>query len=476
MQPLILWFRQDLRLEDNPALAEAAARRQPLIPVYILDDEVAGAWKKGGAQRWWLHHSLESLKAGLQEKGLSLILRKGHAETILPEIASEAGAAAVFWNRCYEPYHLVQEKKIEQELRRMGVEARSFNASLLFEPWEIKNRSGLPFKVYTPFWKACLNAQGPAEPVPAPARLVQYEGAVRTEILQEWRLLPIAPDWSGGLRESHVPGEKGAWDRWRRFEKEALDRYAARRDFPSAGATSSLSPHLHFGEIGPRQIWQRCKMLEAAGHPTAKFLSEIGWREFSYHLLYHFPAMPEQPFRREFEAFHWHDNPQALHDWQRGRTGYPLVDAGMRELWHTGIMHNRVRMIAASFLTKHLLIHWREGAQWFWDTLVDADLANNSSGWQWVAGCGADAAPYFRVFNPVLQSRKFDPEGNYLRRWLPELAALPDSWLHEPWRAPEAILRQAGVQLGKNYPYPLVDHEKARAGALAAYQALKTIS
>ncbi|MCA0450578.1 MAG: DNA photolyase family protein [Proteobacteria bacterium] len=463
--PLLVWFRQDLRLADNPALRAAIETGAPVVPVYILDDETPGQWKRGGASRWWLHHSLASLARDLEKRGAKLILRRGKAGDVLAKLIAETKASGVYWNRCYEPFAVNRDKALKAALEAKGLAARSFNASLIFEPLTVLSKSGTPFRVFTPFWKACLAAEAPPLPIPAPKKIPAPATSPKSDALDAWKLLPTKPDWAGGFAV-WTPGEAGAQARLMRFVGEALDGYGNLRDRPDIEGTSRLSPHLHFGEISPRQCFH-------AGAASPKFQSELGWREFSAHLLFSQPDLPETSLRREFAEFPWRENKAHLRAWQKGQTGYPIVDAGMRELWQTGWMHNRVRMIAASFLVKHLLQPWRAGEDWFWDTLVDADLASNAASWQWVAGCGADAAPYFRIFNPILQGAKFDPDGTYIRRFVPELAKLPTKYLFAPWEAPDAVLAQAGVVLGKTYPKPIVDHGEARTRALAAFQSLK---
>ena len=470
----IVWFRQDLRLQDNPALAAAVARGGPIVPVYILDDAGEGRWPAGGAARWWLHHSLAALDAALRERGSCLVLARGESGPVLRALISATGADAVHWNRRYEPAVIARDQALKAGL---GVEARSFNAALLFEPHAVQNKAGTPFKVFTPFWRHCLTLPV-GEPVrlslrtlPAPVRWPQ------SIPLADLGLLP-ATGWDAGFATAWEPGEAGAQRRLKKFMAAGLGGYADRRDRPGVDGTSALSPCLHFGELGPRQVWAAVK-ASAGGSgvfPPSRgaqvFLAEVGWREFAHHLLFHFPHTAEQPLREEFAAFPWRRDAAHLRAWQRGRTGYPVVDAGMRQLWATGWMHNRVRMITASFLVKHLRLPWQAGADWFWDTLVDADLAGNTLGWQWTAGCGADAAPYFRIFNPTLQGEKFDPDGDYVRRWLPELARVPAGFIHRPWEAPPEVLASAGVCLGRDYPQPVVNHGEARKAALAA---LKTI-
>ncbi len=461
--PNIVWFRQDLRLTDNPALTAAVDRGGPIIPLYILDDETPGDWRPGGAGRWWLHHSLARLGDTLATLGAPLNLRRGVAREVLSRVAAETGAAAVYWNRCYEPFAIARDKALKASLGADGIEVQSFNSALLVEPWTVKNKSGEPFRVFTPFWRAASQDLQMPHPLPAPQRLSAAAG-VASDMLDSWKLLPRKPDWAGGLRECWTPGERGAQNRLRMFLETAVERYAGGRDRPDQENTSRLSPHLHWGEISPRQIWSALEHADASRKNIGKFQSELGWREFSHHLLYHAPGLPERNLRNAFDAFPWELDEERLLAWQAGRTGLPIVDAGMRELWATGWMHNRVRMITASLLVKHLLQPWQDGAAWFWDTLVDADLANNSASWQWVAGCGADAAPYFRIFNPVLQGEKFDPNGAYVRRWVPELAEVSDKFIHKPWQAPTP---PAG------YPAPIVDLAAGRQRALAAYETIK---
>lgn len=473
MSPVIVWFRNDLRLDDNPALDAAARSGAPVIALYVLDDESAGAWRMGAASRWWLHHSLASLSRDLARLGVTLTLRRGRAEFVIENLLAETGADAVYWNRLYEPWAMRRDSEIKASLRGRGVTAESFNGSLLFEPAHLRNKQGEAFKVFSPFWRACLAAEGPAGvPLPAPAHL-DAAPAPASDALDDWRLLPRKPDWAGGLRDNWRPGEAEARRRLVDFATHRAKDYKIARDFMAVDGVSRLSPHLHFGEISPRRVWTEAMAI--AGDASLPFLRELGWREFCHHLLVARPDMPEQPLDPRFADFPWREDAAALEAWQRGRTGYPLVDAAMRELWITGYMHNRARMVAASFLVKHLLLPWQAGETWFWDTLFDADLANNSGGWQWVAGCGADAAPYFRVFNPVLQGEKFDAEGDYVRRYVPELARLDARWIHRPWEAPAEVLRAAGVTLGKNYPQPVVDHARARERALAAFEATKSV-
>lgn len=467
--PAIVWFRQDLRLADNPALNAAIASKRLLILLYVLDDETPGRWRMGGASRWWLHKSLDALGRDVSKRGGTLILRRGRADAEVPRLVAETGAAAIYWNRCYEPYAISRDAALKTSLSASGVEVQSFNASLLFEPWTVKTKSGEPFKVFTPFWRACVQRGVDRAPLAAPKRLRQHLTAASDD-LRDWALLPTRPNWATGFEPAWTPGEAGAHAALTRFLASSLSAYQEARNDLGQNATSRLSPHLHFGEISPLQVWTATG--DAPG--AAKFLSEIGWREFSYNLLFHWPTLPEQNWRESFNAFPWRRDEAGLEAWRRGRTGYPVVDAAMRELWTTGTMHNRARMVAASFLIKHLMIDWRCGEDWFWDTLLDADLANNAASWQWVAGSGADAAPYFRIFNPVTQGERYDAAGAYVRRWVPELAALPDEIIHRPWLASESQVRTAGVKLGADYPFPIVDHGVARERALTAFKGLSS--
>lgn len=476
--PVLVWFRNDLRLADNPALDAAVRSGRPVMCLFVLDDTAAGSRAPGAASRWWLHHSLAALDARLREKGARLVLASGRAETIVPRLANEAGVSAVYWNRLYEPWATERDARIKAALKAAGRSAESFPGSCLCEPWSVRTKAGGPFSVFTPFWKA-LSAMGdPAEPLPEPAAIPVPADGPASAALDALSLLPTGPDWAGGLREAWTPGEAGARTRladWLDGPAAGYDKDRNRPDRPDG--TSRLSPHLHFGEISARQIWHATRHRLDGGELDERagraFLRELGWRDFNIHLLFHNPTMATENFRRDFDAFPWRRDVEAFRAWSKGRTGYPLVDAGMRELWQTGFMHNRVRMVTASFLVKHLLIDWRAGEAWFRDTLVDADLASNVANWQWVAGCGADAAPYFRIFNPVLQGEKFDPDGVYVRRWIPELADLPDAVLNKPWTASAAQLDRAGVVLGETYPRPVVDHAAARTRALDAYQSIK---
>ncbi len=471
--PAIVWFRRDLRLADNPALCAAAEGGRPVLALYVLDDRPQAAWPPGGASRWWLSRNLAALRGDLRACGADLVIRRGDPGKIVPDLAGRIGAEAVHWNRCYEPASIQRDTAIKAALGEAGVACRSHNASLLFEPWTIATKAGGPYRVFTPFWRACLAAAGPDRPLPAPEKLKPAAYSGEALPVEDLDLEPRKPDWSGSLAETWEPGPEGGQEALNRFLSDEVEAYDKNRDIPSIDGTSSLSPYLQVGALGPRQIWSAA--LAKGAKPDLSdgpgvFLKELIWREFSYHLLYHMPQLPEANLDTAFDAMPWRDDVKGLRLWQRGLTGYPIVDAGMRQLWATGWMHNRVRMVVASFLTKHLLIDWREGAAWFWDTLVDADLASNSASWQWVAGCGADAAPFFRIFNPVAQGEKFDATGDYVRRWVPELANLPDKLLHKPWTGDAAALKNAGVRLGETYPEPLVDHAAARKRALETWQ------
>ena len=466
----IVWFRRDLRLADNPALSAACEAHERVLPLYVHAPSEEGEWPSGAASRWWLHGSLASLSRSLESRGGSLHLCVGDSLEQLVASCKAAGATAVYWNRCYEPAAIERDKRIKAALREQGIEAKSFNAALWVEPWQVATKQDGPYRVFTPFWRAVRPQLAPDAPIPAP-HAMRFASAATGVPLDALDLMPRIR-WDGGLRDTWAPGEQGALEALEVFADDALSGYARLRDLPARHGTSRLSPHLHFGEISPRQIHhvlhRDTQRLDAKRRPDLEpFLRELGWREFAHHLLFHFPHTPTENFNPGFANFRWADPDDALLErWRRGRTGIPLVDAGMRELWHTGWMHNRVRMVVASFLTKNLRQHWRHGARWFWDTLVDADLANNTLGWQWVAGCGADAAPYFRVFNPVSQAQKFDPEGSYLRHWLPELKDAPLPLLHEPWKE-ASLLSRSG------YPAPMVDLAASRQGALAAYQAMR---
>jgi deoxyribodipyrimidine photo-lyase len=474
----IVWFRQDLRLVDNPALLAAVRRGGPVIPVFIWAPEEEGDWPPGAASRWWLHQSLKHLDASLRQLGSRLIIHRGPTLDVIRELVKATGSDSVFWNRRYEPTAIKRDSRVKATLQGAGLIAESFNGSLLFEPWTIQTKQGRPYQVFTAFWKACLAQPPPDAPEKAPRHLEVPPCWPATIQLAELGLEPTI-DWAQGMRALWKPGESGAEELLHRFCDQAVNNYADGRNRPDHLGTSRLSAHLHFGEISVRQMWHAIHD-RSHGRGTAQasngvhvLARELGWREFAHHLLFHFPHTPEQPLREQFARFPWQAHRDNLRAWQRGRTGYPIVDAGMRELWCTGWMHNRVRMIVASFLVKDLLIPWQEGARWFWDTLVDADLANNTLGWQWTAGCGADAAPYFRIFNPVSQGAKYDPNGTYVRQWIPDLVNLPNKWIHRPWEAPAHDLADAGIHLGSTYPRPMVDHHEARSRALDALQRTK---
>jgi deoxyribodipyrimidine photo-lyase len=474
--PTVVWFRNDLRLADNPALS-AAATDGPIIPLFVYDDSPSFR-SLGGAAQWWLDKALRALAGDLAAQDIPLLLRRGDPIQILPKVMEETGAKSVCWNRSYDGLSVHRDSQIKAAFTDRGLRARSFNGSLLNEPWDLLSAVGTPYRVFTPYWRAALAKLDGSEmlaPLPRPP-LAASDRRPNSDRLEDWGLHPVRPDWSGGF-SNWKPGEAGAMKTLSSFLSRAVESYLDHRNLPSVSGTSKLSPHLRFGEISPRQVWAAAKAATADAPARAGqvhgFLRELGWREFNYQLMFHFRDAERGGFNPRFAKFAWTRDDDGLQAWKLGRTGYPIVDAGMRELWATGWMHNRVRMIVASFLTKDLLIDWREGEAWFWDTLVDADLANNSSGWQWVAGCGADAAPYFRVFNPVLQGEKFDPHGDYVRRWVPELARLPNACIHQPWRAETTLLASAGVRLGETYPAPIIDHARARQRALAAYERLE---
>ncbi len=469
-RPVILWFRQDLRLADNPALNRAVQTGRPVVPVYVLD-QGSRARAMGAASLWWLDKSLRALEASLHERGSRLVLRHGDSEAELRRLIDETGADTVFLNRLFEPGAFARDADIAHALQADGIDCKGYNAALMSRPGSVLNGSGQPYKVFTPFLKALLATAEQPPHTDAPSAMATPIDPPSDDI-NEWALHPTDPDWSGGFDWS--PGEAGAARALSAFVESGLKTYSTGRDRPAETATSRLSPHLHFGEISPWRAVEAARNAAGQGRVPAaeaeKFVAEIGWREFSAHLLHAFPQMTDTAFRPEYDAMPWRDDPVAFQAWKRGQTGYPVVDAGMRELWATGFMHNRVRMIVASFLIKHLLIDWREGEAWFWNTLVDADLASNVQNWQWVAGSGADASPYFRIFNPVIQGQKFDADGRYVRKWVPELRRLPDRWLHAPWTAPQEVLAQAGIRPGRDYPAPLVDHASARQRALDALE------
>lgn len=469
MHTTLIWFRQDLRLTDNPALQAALKSGNPIICLFIFNQHTIGQ-----AALWWLHHSLIALSKTLEKCGNTLILRLGDPEKILAEIISQHHVQNMYWNRLYDSTSITRDKNLKTYWRAQGLTVESFNSHLLFEPWTVSTQQGNFYQVFTPFWrKGCGSGKNTHYTLnSAPKTLPAPQRIPHSDRLDDWKLLPQKPDWAKMFSTLWTPGEIGAKKQLTNFLNHGLARYTLDRNVPALQNTSKLSPHLHWGEISIHRVWDTLLQKESQDKTIALnniecFQSELGWREFSYYLLYHFPPLPQENFKKKFDNFRWENSTPLLKTWQNGLTGYPIVDAGMRELWHTGWMHNRVRMIVASFLVKDLLIDWRKGAAWFLDTLVDADLANNSASWQWVAGSGVDAAPFFRIFNPVHQSEKFDPQGEYVRKWIPEIKLLPDKYLHAPWQAPEDILTAANIKLGKTYPFPIIDHKQARSRALA---------
>ena len=464
----IHWFRQDLRLSDNPAFS-AACNKGRVLPIYIVDDTNPGELKSGAASNWWLHKSLTALNQSLHG---SLAVYRGDPKLIFADLVTRFNVNAVHWNRCYEPWRTVRDQQIKTDLLSANIAVASFKGSLLWEPWEVHKKDGTPYKVFTPYFqRGCLSALAPAKPLPIPTDIEFFEQQASDSSIDDLGLL-ANNGWHKKLGEHWIIGEDAAQLRLQEFVEEDIEGYREGRDFPALNNVSRLSPHLHFGEVSPRQAWYAASTRSDSAD-CQHFLRELGWREFSHSLLYHFPTLPSQNLQAKFDRFPWLENSAHLQSWQQGQTGHPLVDAGMRELWQTGYMHNRVRMVVGSFLVKNLLLDWRHGERWFWDCLLDADLANNSASWQWVAGCGADAAPYFRVFNPMLQGKKFDSTGEYTRRFVPELKHLPDKYLFSPWQAPEQVLSDAGIELGKDYPHPIVDLKTSRLQALQAYQSLK---
>jgi len=476
MSTAIVWFRHDLRLHDNPALHAAVAEHERIIPLFIHAPEEQAPWPVGAAAQWWLHHSLAALDRALRQVGSRLTLRHGPSLAALRSLITETNAQAVYWNRLYEPALMNRDREIKAALREQGTTAASYNSALLWEPWTVRTAQGQPYRVFTPYWKACCR-QPPEPPQPPVLHGLDNNSWPDSLKLAALELLPKIR-WYAGISRQWQPGEAGAQQRLRAFCHTALTDYPQGRNRPDWDGVSRLSPHLHWGELSPRQVWQavaeRCGGSPLAHSPSEVYVRELGWREFAHHVLFYNPETPERSLDQRFEHYPWQDNPDGLAAWQQGRTGIPLVDAGMRQLWHTGWMHNRVRMVVASFLTKNLRTHWLYGARWFWDTLVDADLASNTLGWQWTAGCGVDAAPYFRVFNPVRQAEQYDPEGLYIAEWVPELAALPARWRAQPWAAPAEVLHRAGVVLDQTYPLPLLDLKQSRAAALAGYEQIKS--
>ncbi|MGC6455466.1 MAG: cryptochrome/photolyase family protein [Coraliomargaritaceae bacterium] len=467
--PTIVWFRNDLRLSDNIALAEAIRVGAPILLLYIHDPEAEGAWALGEASNWWLHHALESLGADLAELGGALVLRKGDTLSQLLECVQASGATRIYWNRRYEGPLRELDARLKRNFTDAGLEVKSFNSSLLNEPHTVSTKAGKPCKVYTPYFKNVK--ERPVEPPVEPSldSICFMEKLPQSESLESLDLMPDK-DWHLEFSKYWQPTEAAAHERLELFLSNRVLGYNEQRDIPSVEGTSSLSPYLRFGQIGPRQVVHALKQkADLSAEGPFIYLKEIYWREFAYNVLYHFPDTPDRPLQPAYSDFPWEPDPVVLRAWKKGQTGYPIVDAGMRQLWQTGWMHNRVRMIVASLLVKHLLQDWREGARWFWDTLVDADLASNTLGWQWSGGCGADAAPYFRVFNPMTQGQKFDPEGSYVKHFVPELAALPAKYVHAPWEAPDGLLQNAGIVLGETYPLPVIEHAAGRARALDAF-------
>ena len=479
MPATVVWFRNSLRLADHAPLVHAA-ERGAVVPVFVWAPDEEGEWAPGGAHRWWLHHSLQALDAALQDKGSRLILREGDALDELTAVCHAAGADRVVWQTRYTPALRRRDETVRDGLEDAGIGVRQFAGRLLHDPEAIETGSGTPYKVFGPFWRKVLAETDVPDPLDVPRMGATKAPDAWPDSVDVGRLGLTAEaqdgvDWSGGMAGAWSPGEAGALDRLGTFLDTSLLDYPEGRDVPAAHDTSMLSPHLHWGEVSPRTVWHRTQARVSNG-PTReaadKFLSEVGWREFSYHVLHHFPDTPTEPLKDKYRTMEWRSTPSYLDAWERGRTGYPFVDAGMRQLWHIGWMHNRLRMVTASFLTKDLLVPWQDGARWFWDTLVGGDLANNTMGWQWAAGCGADAQPFFRIFNPVSQSRTHDPDGAYIRRWVPELADLPTKHLHAPWEAPDEVLEEAGVVLGETYPRPIVDHAERREIALEKLEAV----
>ena len=467
-RPIILWFRKDLRVDDNAALSAALGTGRAVIPLYIRDAGATSA-PLGSAQQWWLHHSLTALEAALKARGSRLIFQSGTSSDVITRLIAETRARGVYWNRLYNPASFDSDAALKATLRDNGLEAESFPGQLLHEPAKLKTGSGGPYKVYTPFWRALEKSGGPKEPIPAPETIPEPVCWPKSENLADWSLLPTTPNWANNFSEIWTPGCDAALERLDDFLDEDVEAYKDQRDLPAHSVTSRLSPSLALGEISPARIWHAAHGGKASSANVIKFRQELAWRDFCHHLLYHFPALATKNWNDRFDDFPWEDNADLFDKWTRGQTGYPIVDAGMRELWRHGTMHNRVRMIAASFLIKDLMIDWRRGEQWFRDTLVDADPASNPANWQWVAGSGADASPYFRIFNPTLQGERFDREGVYVRRFVPELEKLEKRYIHKPFEAPEDVLQKAGITLGKTYPFPIVGHRTARQRALDAY-------
>ena len=468
----IFWFRQDLRLADNPGLSEAISKGI-VLPIYIYDDINSNEYEMGSASKWWLHNSLEKLNDSLNNK---LSVYKGDALKIIESLTKSYDVESISWNRCYEPWRIKRDKNIKSEIEKKGIEVNTFNGSLLWEPFNILKADGTPYRVFSPYYrKGCLNAAPPRVPLKSPEISSLFKDEYNKLTIEDLSLIPKV-HWFDEMEKLWKPGEVGAQEKLYDFLDDGLFGYKEGRNFPSQKNVSQLSPHIHLGEISPNQVWYAAKQKEdetGIEKDLSHFLSELGWREFSYNLLYHFPTLPRENLQKKFDNFPWQENTDFSDKWKKGHTGYPIVDAGMRELWQTGYMHNRVRMIVGSFLVKNLLLHWHEGEKWFWDCLIDADLASNSASWQWVAGSGADAAPYFRIFNPISQGIKFDPEGEYTKKFLPELKDLPIKYLYSPWEAPADVLEQANIKLGENYPKPIVDLKESREKALDAFDKIR---
>jgi deoxyribodipyrimidine photo-lyase len=468
----IFWFRQDLRISDNPALTKSLSFDK-VLPIYILDDINSKDYAMGAASRWWLHNSLASLKKNLKN---SLSLYIGDPLEILKELTIKFNVDSIFWNRTYEPWRIKRDKIIKSKFLDEGINIETFNASLLWEPWDILKSDGTPYKVFTPFFRrGCLNAPEPRKPLAAPKLKSLIFDDKSSSSLEDLSLIPKIK-WYSEMDSLWKPGEQGAREKLDYFIENGLSGYKEGRNFPSKNNVSQLSPYMHYGEISPNQVWHKAQLkrnVSEIKNDLEHFLSELGWREFSYNLLYHFPSLPKENLQKKFDKFPWTDNMALFDKWKKGITGYPIVDAGMRELWQTGYMHNRVRMIVGSFLVKNLLLDWRKGERWFWDCLIDADLASNSASWQWVAGSGADAAPYFRIFNPVTQGNRFDPDGDYIRKYVPELDNLPNKFISSPWEAPMEVLESSNVILGVNYPYPIVNLKESREKALSAFSTVR---
>ena len=469
---IIFWFRQDLRIVDNPGLSKSL-KSDKVLPIYILDDINSNDFAMGAASRWWLHNSLRELNKNLDNK---LSLYKGDPLEILESLSSRFNIKGIFWNRCYEPWRIERDKKIKSKFIEKDIIVETFNSALLWEPWEILKSDNTPYKVFTPYYrKGCLMSEAPRKPLSAPNLNTLFEDKENILQLDDLNLLPRIK-WYKEMEKLWEPGEKGAHKKLESFLSDGLLGYKEGRNFPSKKNVSQLSAHMHFGEISPNQVWHRAKLkkdLPGIEKDLDHFLSELGWREFSYNLLFHFPELPRENLQKKFDNFPWIENEILFDKWKKGLTGYPIVDAGMRELWQTGYMHNRVRMIVGSFLVKNLFLHWHKGEEWFWDCLIDADLASNSASWQWVAGSGADAAPYFRIFNPILQGKRFDPDGSYIKKFIPELEQLPSKYLFSPWEAPIEVLSEANIELGSDYPEPIVDLIKSRDRALEAFSTIR---